>query len=312
MDINLFMKGDNKMSILSGIRKQKKYIKDENGDFKLASNWTSTDTVELSENVVNNETSLANATAWNNTYDAATTQPTGLTDLITKTTTAFENIKYLKNRTDSIDVHYFDNIDFNLNDYTTPGIYNFFIQDPSEHSFSNLPLKATGYINTLGASGTLEVLNISDVSILQIFKYDSQYGSFCSFTRNGDIFPDPISGNPMVLWGSWRSETFFTPGESYTVLGGTIMPGYITGDTMWCSVILPKRMDYVTISSNPENLMLGFAHNGSFAGQSCDWISYKSMANNLRLELTIPPEERIDGSVNPSVFLKPGFTITFG
>ena len=300
------------MSILSGIRKQKKYIKDENGDFKLASNWTSTDTVELSDNVVNNETSLANATAWNNTYDAATTQPTGLTDLITKTTTAFENIKYLKNRTDSIDVHYFENIGFNLNDYTTPGIYNFFIQDPSQYSFSNLPLKATGYINTLGASGTLEVLNISDVSLLQTFKYDSQYGSFCSFTRNGDIFPDPISGNPTVLWGSWRSETFFTPGESYTVLGGTIMPGFIRDEFMWCSVILPKRMDYVTISSNPENIMMRFLRNGNTYGRRCNWLSYESMVNNLNIGFTIPSDEQIDGYVNSSPFEVEGFTITFG
>ena len=300
------------MSILSGIRKQKKYIKDANGDFKLASNWTSTDTVELSDNVVNNETSLANATAWNNTYDTATTQPTGLTDLISKTTTAFENIKYLKNRTDSIDVHYFENIGFNLNDYTTPGIYNFFIQDPSGYSFNNLPLRATGYINVLGASGTLEVLNISDVSILQTFKYDSQYGSFCSFTREGSIFPDPISGDPMVLWGSWKSETFFTPGESYTVPGTTIMPGYIAGEAMWCSVSLPKRMDYVTISSNPENIMVRFPRNESRDVKSCNWVSYINMLNNLRLTLTIPPEEQIDGSINPSLAPGNGFTITFG
>ena len=84
------------MSIISGFEEQKRYINLENGDKKAVSEWTSTDTVELSPNVTNYETDLEHTDEWNDTYDDVSSQPTGLTDLITKITAFFNNVKFLK------------------------------------------------------------------------------------------------------------------------------------------------------------------------------------------------------------------------
>lgn len=96
------MKGDNKMSILSGIRKQKKYITDANGDYTLVSEWTNTDTVDLATDIVNNEHTLAEATEWDDTYDDVSTQPTGMSELVSKMTTTFNNTKYLQNQNEAV------------------------------------------------------------------------------------------------------------------------------------------------------------------------------------------------------------------
>lgn len=89
------------MSILSGIRKQKKYITDANGDHTLVSEWTNTDTVDLATDIVNNERTLAEATEWDDTYDDVSTQPTGMSELVSKMTTTFNNTKYLQNQNES-------------------------------------------------------------------------------------------------------------------------------------------------------------------------------------------------------------------
>lgn len=93
------------MAILSGFRKQHMYARvDNNGSDKLASNWTATDTVDASMcSVVNHETTLANTTDWNTTYDTANSQPPILTDTLSKLTCAFNNIKWLKKKADSTD-----------------------------------------------------------------------------------------------------------------------------------------------------------------------------------------------------------------
>lgn len=90
------------MSILSGFEKQKRYITDDNGDKKLVSEWTSTDTVELSDGVVNDETTLEDATDWLTAYDNTDTQPALLTELVSKLTTYMSNVKYLKNELDAL------------------------------------------------------------------------------------------------------------------------------------------------------------------------------------------------------------------
>lgn len=90
------------MSILSGFDKQKRYITDDNGDKKLVSEWTSTDTVELSDGVVNDETTLEDATDWLTAYDDIDTQPALLTELVSKLTTYMSNVKYLKNELDAL------------------------------------------------------------------------------------------------------------------------------------------------------------------------------------------------------------------
>lgn len=90
------------MSILSGFEKQKRYITDDNGDKKLVSEWTSTDTVELSDGVENAETTRAEAEDWLDAYDNTDTQPNGLTDLVSKLTTYMSNVKYLKNELDKL------------------------------------------------------------------------------------------------------------------------------------------------------------------------------------------------------------------
>lgn len=84
------------MSIISGFEEQKRYINLENGDKKAVSEWTSTDTVDVSPNITNYETDLAHSDEWNDTYDDVSSQPTGLTDLITKITAFFNNVKFLK------------------------------------------------------------------------------------------------------------------------------------------------------------------------------------------------------------------------
>lgn len=91
------------MAIRNDIHSEKHYYNDADGDKHPTSLWTSTRTVEVdSDNLVNNETTLADATSWDNTYDAASTQPSGLTSLISKCTTFFKNVKFLKNKTDEL------------------------------------------------------------------------------------------------------------------------------------------------------------------------------------------------------------------
>ena len=91
------------MAIRNDIHSEKHYYNDADGDKHPTSLWTSTRTVEVdSDNLVNNETTLADATSWDNTYDATATQPSGLTSLISKCTTFFKNVKFLKNKTDEL------------------------------------------------------------------------------------------------------------------------------------------------------------------------------------------------------------------
>lgn len=90
------------MSIVTGFEKQKRYVTDSNGDKKLVSEWTSTDTVELSDNVVNDEVTTAEAEEWLTAYDLVNTQPDELTDFVSKLTTYMTNIKYLKNELDKL------------------------------------------------------------------------------------------------------------------------------------------------------------------------------------------------------------------
>ena len=89
------------MSILSGFKKQKRYIRDDQGDHQLISEWTATDTIELS-NIDNNETTLAEATEWDDTYNNVNTQPETMSGMMTKLTSTYANTKYLKNKTDEI------------------------------------------------------------------------------------------------------------------------------------------------------------------------------------------------------------------
>ena len=88
------------MSILSGFKKHKKYVTDDSGNYQLVSQWTNTDTVQVSDGITNGEHTLDETTEWDNTYDNDNTQPEGLTTLISKITSAFNNIKLLKKRND--------------------------------------------------------------------------------------------------------------------------------------------------------------------------------------------------------------------
>lgn len=90
------------MSIISGFEEQKRYINLENGDKKAVSEWTSTDTVDVSPNITNYETDLAHSDEWNDTYDDVSSQPTGLTDLITKITAFFNNVKFLQKKSGKV------------------------------------------------------------------------------------------------------------------------------------------------------------------------------------------------------------------
>lgn len=91
------------MSILSGIFKQKLYKNNKDNDKTLVSFWTSTRTIDIdTDNVTNKETTLENATTWDSTYDDVDTQPTGLTDLVSKITAFFKNTKFLKNKSDTL------------------------------------------------------------------------------------------------------------------------------------------------------------------------------------------------------------------
>ena len=244
------------MSILSGIRKQKKYIKDENGNFKLASNWTSTDTVELSDNVVNNETSLANATAWNNTYDTATTQPTGLTDLITKTTTAFENIKYLKNRTDELDVKVKEESTCDLNELIIPGVY--ILTGYQITSKINFPIKQPG---KLTVTAWYEESNNQTFCRQDFDTYSTGAYVNARFSRIG--IWDRSSGGGMI-WNNWYSEDYFLPGESFRI-ENSVFPGYVEpgNKNVIVDIVLPKKTKYIAgISSNPTQVYLEARYNG--------------------------------------------------
>ena len=88
------------MSILSGFKKHKKYVTDDDGNYQLVSNWTNTDTIQVSDGITNGEHTLDETTEWDDTYDNDNTQPEGLTTLISKITSAFNNIKFLKKRND--------------------------------------------------------------------------------------------------------------------------------------------------------------------------------------------------------------------
>ena len=91
-----------KMSVLTDFVKHKRYIKNGEGNYAPLSEWTSTDTTELSNGVTNSEVKLKDAKNWLTTYDNTNSQPTTLTELVSKITTYFTNTKYLKNRTDEL------------------------------------------------------------------------------------------------------------------------------------------------------------------------------------------------------------------
>ena len=84
------------MAILAGFRKENRYVKESEG-YKKASYWTSSDTIDRSDNITNYEKALANTDSWDTHYDTANSQPNSLTDIITKLTSCFNNVKYLKN-----------------------------------------------------------------------------------------------------------------------------------------------------------------------------------------------------------------------
>lgn len=91
------------MSILSGFKKHKKYVTDDSGNYQLVSNWTNTDTVQVSDGITNGEHTLDETTEWDNAYDNTSSQPQGLTGLISKITSAFNNIKFLKKHSPYVD-----------------------------------------------------------------------------------------------------------------------------------------------------------------------------------------------------------------
>ncbi len=97
------------MAILSGFQKQKRYMRINNdGDDKLISEWTSTDTVEFPNNMTNYEHTLDETTDWNDEYDDESVQPKAqadktATNMFIKLTCAFNNIKWLKKQADSAD-----------------------------------------------------------------------------------------------------------------------------------------------------------------------------------------------------------------
>lgn len=99
------------MAIRSGLFKQELFKTDSDGDKTRTSWWTSTETVDIDEGMDNEETALVDATSWDTTYDTASTQPTGLTDFISKVTTFFKNVKFLKNRVDTMNTSLQQGID---------------------------------------------------------------------------------------------------------------------------------------------------------------------------------------------------------
>lgn len=99
------------MAIRSGLFKQELFKTDSDGDKTRTSWWTSTETVDIDEEMDNKETALVDATSWDTTYDTASTQPTGLTNFISKVTTFFKNVKFLKNRVDTINTSLQQDID---------------------------------------------------------------------------------------------------------------------------------------------------------------------------------------------------------
>lgn len=99
------------MSIRSGLFKQELFKTDSDGDKTRTSWWTSTETVDIDEGMDNKETALVDATSWDTTYDTASTQPTGLTNFISKVTTFFKNVKFLKNRVDTMNTSLQQGID---------------------------------------------------------------------------------------------------------------------------------------------------------------------------------------------------------
>lgn len=99
------------MAIRSGLFKQELFKTDSDGDKIRTSWWTSTETVDIDEEMDNKETALVDATSWDTTYDTASTQPTGLTNFISKVTTFFKNVKFLKNRVDTMNTSLQQGID---------------------------------------------------------------------------------------------------------------------------------------------------------------------------------------------------------
>jgi len=99
------------MAIRSGLFKQELFKTDSDGDKTRTSWWTSTETVDIDEEMDNKETALVDATSWDTTYDTASTQPTGLTNFISKVTTFFKNVKFLKNRVDTMNTSLQQGID---------------------------------------------------------------------------------------------------------------------------------------------------------------------------------------------------------
>lgn len=99
------------MAIRSGLFKQELFKTDSDGDKTRTSWWTSTETVDIDEGMDNEETALVDATSWDTTYDTASTQPTGLTNFISKVTTFFKNVKFLKNRVDTMNTSLQQGID---------------------------------------------------------------------------------------------------------------------------------------------------------------------------------------------------------
>ena len=313
------------MSILSGIRKQKKYIKDENGDFKLASNWTSTDTVELSESIVNNDVDINRATTWDNTYDYVPELPTELGDFITKGTTTFKNVKYLKNLTDNIapNIKTWDSYDLNNPTFYNPGIY--ILDTPDDNERSEVYHTPLSFPYNRQHRGILEVRKIhsnrysedryNENRLLQIFRYfpTLRYNSqdveveAITFVRMGE----PLGSS--YNFDSWKSDTYFASGESYTIPRTMYGLGYIdkanfSRDILIMIVPLPKNMKYVGIQSNPSAISLNVWQNGNLVtnergGNSFSWVDYVRQDNTLYIKLSDPEGGNIIGDDRTPVLI---------
>ena len=245
------------MSILSGMRKQKKYVKESSGDFQLVSTWTSSDTVEIPLDAQNSEKSISATQEWDNTYDNVI-KMRYLSGLATKLGIMFNNIKFLKNRTDAVAVKVKEESTCDLNELIIPGVY--ILTGDQIISKINFPINQPG---KLTVTAWYEESNNQTFCRQDFDTYSTGAYVNARFSRIG-IWDR--SGGGGMTWNRWYSEDYFLPGESFRI-EDSVFPGYVEAGNknVIVDIVLPKKTKYIAgISSNPTQVYLEARYNGNF------------------------------------------------
>ena len=201
----------------------------------------------------------------------------------------------------------------NLNNYTSSGK---FILTGGISTKTNFPITQPGY---------LEVTTWSESSTnwycRQDFKrYDTSINQNDTFTR----IATSTNGGTSWSWSAWCSDSYFLPGETYTITNGTIVASYVTSSSteLTLGIWLPKSMKYTNgLSSKPSTVNLivrggnGQYLQASNSGYAFKWNdSFRIQPSHLQVKLKKSDGTAFSNCVNNdpyATYFNGDATITF-